>query len=205
MSFFAVADAIGLMTFAVSGYLAGVRKELDLLGVVIAAYLTALGGGIVRDVMVGHTPIAFLESSVHLFVLAGIVAAYLFKLHAKARLERHKLFMLSDSIGLVSFAMTGALTGLEAEFNLFGTMLLAFVTAVGGGMVRDTMIGEVPMVLTSDIYGTIALLIGLILFMCDRFECLGPISLALTAGGALAIRILAYKKGWHLPKFGVKR
>ncbi|WP_456403636.1 trimeric intracellular cation channel family protein [Hydrogenimonas sp.] len=202
MTLFAVADALGLMSFAVSGYLMGVRKGLDLLGVLIAASLTALGGGILRDVMVGKTPVAFTQSGVLLFVAAGILLAWGLRLHTRERPERFALFILSDSVGLVAFAVTGALTGIEAGFNLFGVMLLAFVTAVGGGMLRDTMVGEVPIVLTSDFYGTIALLIALAIYLCDALGCLGGATLLLVASGALALRLVAYYRKWQLPKLG---
>jgi uncharacterized membrane protein YeiH len=200
MTLFAWADAIGLVSFSISGFLMGVRKELDLLGLMIAAFLTALGGGIVRDVIVGRTPVAFTQSSVLLWVLLGIAAALAFGLHKKEQPERHSLFILSDSIGLVAFAATGALVGIESHFNLFGVMLLAFITAVGGGMVRDVMVNEVPIVLVSDFYGTIALLVALLLFLADWFGLPGTIALPGVAAGALTLRLVAYRRQWRLPK-----
>ncbi len=202
MSLFAAADALGLVSFAVSGYLMGVRKGLDLLGVLVAAFLTALGGGIIRDVMVGRTPVAFTQSAILLLVGAGIAVAWGLRLHTRRRPERFTLFILSDSVGLVAFAVTGALTGIEAGFNLFGVMLLAFVTAVGGGMLRDMMVGEIPIVLTSDFYGTIALLTAMAIYLCDTFGSLGGATLAMVAAGALALRLVAYYRNWQLPKLG---
>ncbi len=202
MTLFWVADAIGLVSFSISGYLMGVRKRLDLLGILIAAYLTALGGGIIRDVIVGRSPTAFTQSSVLLFATAGIALAFAFRLHKKERLERFALFIVMDSIGLVAFALTGALVALEFGFNLFGVMLLAFTTAVGGGMLRDIMVNEVPMVLKSDFYGTIALLIAAAIFACDTVGCLGNVTLFVIASAALTLRLLAYYKKWQLPKPG---
>jgi len=206
MTLFAIADALGLASFAVSGYLMGVRKGLDLLGILIAAFLTALGGGVIRDVIVGRMPVAFTETAVLLYVTAAVAVAYLFRLHAKKRPERFAIFILMDSMGLVAFALTGALVGIESGFNIFGVMLLAFVTAVGGGMIRDIMVNEVPMVLTSDFYGTIALLIAVSVFLCDRLGgCLGNFTLIIIAAAALALRLIAYKRGWRLPKLGGDR
>jgi len=202
MSLFEAADAIGLMTFSISGFLMGVRKGLDILGIVIAAFLTALGGGVIRDVIVGRTPIAFTQSSVLLFVVAGIILALILKLHTKKQPERFSIFILMDSIGLVAFAITGALVGIEAEFNLFGVMLLAFITAVGGGMLRDMMVNEVPIVLTSDFYGTVALLIALLIYICDILECLGSFTLITIAVTTLSLRLVAYYQKWQLPKIG---
>ncbi len=202
MTLFWIADTIGLVSFSISGYLMGVRKRLDLLGILIAAYLTALGGGIIRDVIVGRSPTAFTQSSVLLFATVGILLAFLFRLHKKERLERFSLFIVMDSIGLVAFALTGALVALESGFNLFGVMLLAFTTAVGGGMLRDIMVNEVPMVLKSDFYGTIALLIAAAIFVCDRIGILGGVTLFAIATAALALRLVAYYKKWQLPKLG---
>jgi uncharacterized membrane protein YeiH len=202
MSLFDAADAIGLVSFSISGFLMGVRKGLDLLGIVIAAFLTALGGGVIRDVIVGRTPVAFTESSVLLFVVAGILLVLLLKLHTKEQPERFAIFIVMDSIGLVAFAITGALVGIEAQFNLFGVMLLAFITAVGGGMLRDMMVNEVPIVLTSDFYGTIALLIALLIYICNLLACLGTFTLLIIAITTLSLRLLAYYKKWELPKLG---
>ncbi|WP_353661878.1 TRIC cation channel family protein [Hydrogenimonas sp. SS33] len=200
MTLFAVADALGLASFAVSGFLAGVRKELDLLGLIIAAFLTALGGGMIRDITVGRTPVAFSDGTVTLFVAAGIAAALLLRLHTRARPERHTLFILSDSIGLVAFALTGALTAIDAHFNLLGTLLLGFVTAVGGGMLRDMMVNEVPIVLTADFYGTVALLVSLLLYLGDALGWKGPWATGTVAAAGLALRLIAYYRGWQLPK-----
>lgn len=200
MTLFAAADALGLVTFAISGYLAGVRKGLDLLGIVIAAFLTALGGGVVRDVIAGRTPTAFTENTTPLFVTAGILLAFALKLHTRPSVERHTLFIVSDSVGLVAFAVTGALVGLEAGFNLLGTMLLAFTTAVGGGMLRDMMTGTVPMVLVSDFYGTVALLVGLSLYLLEAADRLETPAVTLVMSVALALRLVAWRRGWQLPK-----
>ena len=200
MSLFAVADAIGLVAFSVSGFLMGVRKGLDLLGVVIAAFLTALGGGIMRDVIVGRTPVAFVKSSVLLYVIAGIVAAFLLRLQRREQVERYMLFILMDSIGLVAFAVTGALLGLSTGFNLFGVLLLAFITAVGGGMLRDIMVNEVPIVLTSDFYGSVALLAAFLIWGLHVLHALNSWTLLCVALIALATRLVAYRRGWRLPR-----
>ncbi len=202
MTIFAVADGIGLVSFAVSGYLMGVRKGLDLLGILIAAFMTALGGGIVRDAIVGRTPLAFTDGSVLVFVTLGIAGAMLFKLHKKERLERYSIFIFADSLGLVAFALTGALVAVQFDYNIFGVMLLAFITAVGGGMLRDMMVNEVPMVLKSDFYGTIALLVAAVVYLCDGAGVLNSFTLTLIALSGLTLRLVAYKRKWQLPKLG---
>lgn len=194
------ADILGIFAFALSGFLVGVRNNLDLLGLIIAASLTALGGGVVRDVLLGRTPFAFNEYYPAITVLTTIFLAFTLRLYRREQIERQWLFVISDSIGLVAFSITGALLAIEAEFNFFGVIILSFLTAVGGGVLRDVMINQVPSVLISDFYGSIALIVSIILISLSGFNALGTFGVAVTALIAITLRLLAYKNQWHLPK-----
>jgi uncharacterized membrane protein YeiH len=193
------ADILGIVAFALSGFLVGVRNNLDLLGIVISASLTALGGGVVRDVILDRTPFAFNEYYPAITVIATIAAAFAFRLYRRERIERQWLFVISDTIGLVAFSITGALLAISADFNFFGVIILSFLTAVGGGVLRDTMINQVPAVLISDFYGSIALIVSILLLALNLFIGLSTPIVALVAAIAIALRLLAYYKGWHLP------
>ena len=203
MDLFFVADIIGIIAFSISGYLVAVRNHLDLLGILIASFLTALGGGIVRDVILNTTPFTFKEYYPATTVLIVLSLAFLFQLYKKKEIERKLFFVISDTIGLVAFSITGALLALEAEFNIFGVVILSFLTAVGGGVTRDILINKVPAVLVSDFYGSIALLVALLLFVSDYFNYLNEVSILLISAFAIALRLLAYFKGWKLPKIGL--
>ena len=198
-----MADIIGIIAFSISGYLVAVRNHLDLLGILIASFLTALGGGIVRDVILNTTPFTFKEYYPATTVLIVLSLAFLFQLYKKKEIERKLFFVISDTIGLVAFSITGALLALEAEFNIFGVVILSFLTAVGGGLTRDILINKVPAVLVSDFYGSIALLVALLLFISDYFNYLNEISIFFISAFAIALRLLAYFKGWKLPKIGL--
>jgi uncharacterized membrane protein YeiH len=124
------------------------------------------------------------------------------KLHHKDEIEKKFYFIISDTLGLVSFAISGALVGLHAEFNFFGVILLALLTAAGGGVMRDILLNRVPILLTSEFYGTVALLVGGILYVLDYYQLLGLISLMGVFGFGVGLRLLAYYKEWHLPKIG---
>jgi len=200
MDLFFVADIIGIIAFALSGYLVGVRNELDLLGILIASFLTALGGGIVRDVILDTTPFTFREYYPATTVLIVIALSSLFKVYKKEDVERKFIFVISDTIGLVAFSITGALLALEANFNIFGVVILSFLTAVGGGVTRDILINKVPAVLVTDFYGSIALLAALLLFCCNAFDFLNELSITLIAFLVISLRLFAYFKGWRLPK-----
>ena len=200
MDLFFVADIIGIIAFSISGYLVAVRNELDLLGILIAAFLTALGGGIVRDVILNTTPFTFREFYPATTVLIVLTLSFLFQLYKKKEIERKLFFVISDTIGLVAFSITGALLALEAHFNIFGVVILSFLTAVGGGLLRDILINEVPAVLVSDFYGSIALLVALLLALAHRFELLNEYSIFTISCLAIGLRLVAYFKGWRLPK-----
>lgn len=193
------ADILGTIAFALSGFLVGVRNRLDLLGLIISASLTALGGGVVRDVILDRTPFAFNEYYPAITVIATISFAFAFRLYRREQIERQWLFVISDTIGLVAFSITGALLAIDAEFNFFGVIILSFLTAIGGGVLRDILINQVPAVLVSDFYGSIALIVSILLLILSALIGLSTLTVAAVATVAISLRLLAYIKGWHLP------
>ena len=203
MSLFIIADIIGIIAFAISGFLVGVRHRLDLLGMLIAAALTALGGGIIRDTVMGRTPFAFDEYYPAITGLLTISAAFAFKLYKRDSLERQWLFVCSDTIGLVAFSITGALLAIEADYNFFGVIMLSFITAVGGGMIRDVMINQVPAVLITDFYGSIALIVSSALLILNSLAWMNEVTILLVALFSITLRLIAHLKDWHLPKLSV--
>lgn len=197
-----VAEIIGTLAFALSGFYVAVKDRLDLLGIFIASFLTALGGGIVRDTIAGRAPYTFTHLIPTLLVIAVLVLSIALKLHRKDEIEKKFYFIISDTLGLVSFAISGALVGLQAEYNFFGVILLALLTAVGGGVMRDVLLNRVPILLTSEFYGTVAILVGALLFILDKLSLLGTIALLCVFAFGMALRLVAYYKQWHLPKIG---
>ena len=196
---FEITEYIGIIAFAMSGFFVAVRNKLDLLGVLIATFLTALGGGILRDISVDRVPFTFTHNYPALIVITVLVLLILFKFHKRGSIENKSLFMLSDSIGLISFSISGALIAIEHNFNLTGVVAMAFITAVGGGIARDVIINEVPFVLKTGFYGTISLLIGLILYLLHLFELSSISSISLLFIATLSLRIVAYYKNWSIP------
>jgi len=200
MSAFEIADIIGIICFALSGFLMGVYNKLDILGVFIAAFLTAFGGGMIRDVLADRTPYVFTTNLPVILVVGTVIMALLFKLHKIADLEGKTAFIISDAIGLVSFSITGSIVAIQNELNFLGALILAFLTAVGGGTIRDILINRVPSILVSEFYATVALIIASIMFILEVLELrnLGTITIVFIFG--VALRLLAYYRKWHLPK-----
>lgn len=197
-----VASTIGSIAFALSGFLVGVRKELDVMGLFVLAFLTANGGGIVRDLLVDRLP-SVLQNTEPFWLVAGvIIIAGSLKLHHFATLERRWLFVVCDAVGLVAFGITGALVAIEENIHFFGIVTLAFLTATGGAMLRDVLVNNVPEVLHSGFYGSIAILVGFGIYLLQASHLLNPLSLLLVFILALSTRLTAYHLGWRLPKLG---
>jgi uncharacterized membrane protein YeiH len=196
---FEIAEYIGTIAFAISGFFVGVRARLDFLGVLVSVFLTAFGGGIIRDIMVDRTPYSFTHDMPGIIVVSIMVFLILFKFHKRESIENRVFFIVSDSIGLVSFSITGALIGLESGINLTGVLALAFITAVGGGISRDVIINEVPFVFKTGFYGTVALLVGLLVYLLDYLDWNNVYSMSLVFVLAVFIRVIAYYRKWSIP------
>ncbi len=199
MNILNIAEIVGIASFALSGFLIAVRKKLDLLGVILFSFLTALGGGIIRDVIIGNTPISLKNSQPSLIVISVIVLAYFSKISQKEQIDRYKIFILSDAIGLVAFSINGAMVGIENELNFFGIIILSLSTAIGGGITRDILINEVPIVLTSGFYATISIIVSVAILFLKMLNCLNDINIVLIFIIALFLRLFAYYKKWNLP------
>jgi uncharacterized membrane protein YeiH len=195
-----IAEYLGTAAFAASGFYLGVRAKLDLLGIYLSAFLTALGGGILRDLLTDRPPYALTHSLPSLTVLTVTTLLILGRMHRKEAILSRGIFVFIDALGMVSFAISGAMAGLAAGFNAAGVTLLAFTTAVGGGILRDILINEVPYVLRGGFYGVIALGIGLTLYLLHlgRWNVTAGIIVIFVVG--ITLRMIAWRKGWSLPR-----
>lgn len=195
-----LADIIGIISFALSGFLIAIHYKLDILGVFISAFLTALGGGVIRDAIAGRTPYIFSHDLPIILVVTTVLIALVFKLHKISNLEGKTAFILLDAIGLSSFAITGSLVAIESEFNFLGIVILAFLTAVGGGTTRDILINKIPFILVSEFYATVAMSIGVIIYILNAFNQISLFNLTIVFVFGTIFRLLAYYRKWHLPK-----
>jgi uncharacterized membrane protein YeiH len=196
---FEIAEYIGIIAFAMSGFFIAIRNKLDFLGVLISVFLTALGGGILRDVIVNKTPYTFTHTIPALIILTVMTLMVVLRFHKKPSIENKPLFILSDSIGLVSFSITGAMIALESGLNLTGVLALSFLTAVGGGIIRDVTINEIPFVLKTGFYGTITLLIGFTLYLLNTYGLMNMYILSFVFLFGVILRLVAYYKEWAIP------
>jgi uncharacterized membrane protein YeiH len=195
-----IADIIGIVTFAISGFLIAVHMKLDILGIFISAFLTAFGGGMVRDVIANKIPYIFTNTLPIALVFVTLLIAIVFKLHRITDFEGKTTFVITDTIGLVSFSISGALIAIDSGFNFIGILLLSLLTAIGGGTLRDMVLNRIPSVLMSDFYGAIAIIVGFIIITIDYFAQVNSINLIIIFIFGIALRLIAYYKKWNLPK-----
>jgi uncharacterized membrane protein YeiH len=197
-----VLDLLGVAVFAASGALAAVHARLDVFGVVVLAAVTALGGGILRDVLLGVTPPSTLRQWPYLMVPAA-VALLVFRWHpAVARLRRG--VQLADALGLALFATTGTAVALATGAPGVTAGVVGVVTGIGGGVLRDVLLNEIPTVLRREIYALAAAGGAVVVVAGDR---LGLPSAPVALAGAVLVaglRVLALLLRWNAPVAGAR-
>jgi uncharacterized membrane protein YeiH len=193
-------DLGGTFVFAISGAMAGVKRRVDVFGALVLSLVAASSGGIVRDVLIGAVPPAAFRDWRYFAVslLAGVVTL---RWHSIVERLRNPV-QLFDAAGLALFAVSGTYKALRFDLGPLSAALLGMVSGIGGGMVRDLLVAEVPAVLRAEIYALAALAGAAVVVLGNRLGF--PSSLATTAGALLcfAIRFLALRRGWRLPSAG---
>jgi uncharacterized membrane protein YeiH len=191
-------DLAGIFVFAITGALVGVRKQLDVFGVQVLALVTGLGGGFIRDVLIGALPPAALEDWRYLVVpvVAGLVTFFLHP--GLGRVER--LIGVFDAAGLGLVCVTGTLKALAYGLGPLPSALLGTITGIGGGVLRDVLSGRVPVVLRSEIYATPAFLGAALVVTAHELDVYRSWVAVLAAVLCFAIRFLAIRRGWNAPR-----
>lgn len=152
-------DLLGTFTFAAYGAYVGQRKQFDIFGIFACAFLTALGGGTIREVILGNTLFYFSDYNYIYAILLGMV----FSIFVYTKFEQINRYMLVvDAVGLTTFALIGAAKAGEADLGAFAVIFLATITAVGGGLLRDVSIREVPQIFYRDFYASPAIFLGVV-------------------------------------------
>lgn len=194
------ASLIGGIAFALSGFLAGVRKNLDWMGLFILSFLTANGGGILRDLLTDQTPLLLRSNEPFLVTLVVMAGGGLLRLKSDHALENRWLFIICDAVGLVAFAVTGSLVALSIHAPFFGVLTLGLLTATGGGILRDILVNNVPEVLHSGFYGSVAILTATAIYTASLASILTPYTVLAISLASVVLRLVAYKHQWKLPK-----
>lgn len=193
-------DVIGIFVFAISGALLAVRKNFDVFGMAVLAEVTALGGGLLRDLIIGAVPPAAF-TDLGFFVTPLLATVVVFFLHP--HVERIQAAVLVfDAAGLGLFCVTGTTKAYSHGLGLTASATLGLATAVGGGVLRDVLANEVPSLLRwdRDLYAVPAIVGATMVVLCIRFDALTSLTSGLAAATAFVLRLLAMKFHWRAPR-----
>ncbi len=192
-----IADLIGVAVFAASGASAGIAKRFDVFGVVFVGTVAALGGGIMRDLLIGRTPpYAFTHWP---YLVVPIIASMLmFWLHPHfGRLRRTVLVL--DAIGLGLFVATSTVVARQTGVPVIGACVIGMITGIGGGLGRDLLTGEIPIVLRREIYAVVALLGSALVLALIAMGLEYTAAVTITATAVFGIRMIALQRKWSAP------
>lgn len=190
-------EIIGTAAFSVAGAFAAKEKKLDVFGVFIIAFITALGGGTLRDILIGKVPVSWmLDLSSTIVVFITTILVLIFKSEIK---NYHKTLLFFDAIGLGFFTVVGIQTGIAFEMNPIICIALGTITACFGGVIRDVSLSNIPLVFQKEIYATTCILGGIIFFILVKLEMPLMLSKVACLVSVVLFRLLSVRYNLHLP------
>lgn len=200
MELLTILNAIGVIAFTLSGVLKGLKHQLDIFGIIVLGALTATGGGVIRDVLLNKVPSTIVsESDIYLSVGVSVVGYFVAQnLHSLG-----KLISITDALGLAVFVIVGAEAAISsnAGIGVVGTAIMATLTGVGGGMIRDSLVRETPFVLKEELYATLCVLGGGLYYYFAMYTKLPkPLYTNIIMILIFVMRIIAIKYKLNLPK-----
>lgn len=190
-------DILGTIAFAISGVLVAFNKRMDLFGVLIIAFVTAVGGGTLRDLLIGNTPVSWMQDITYTYVvIISALLAIVFR--SKINYLRTSLFLF-DTIGIGLYTVVGIQKGLEADLHPLICIALGTITASFGGVIRDILCNEIPVIFRKEIYATACILGGVCYFILIRFPIENNIVFLISGIIVIVLRLLAVKFKISLP------
>lgn len=192
-----ILDLLGTFVFAISGTATAADKKFDLFGATIIALVTAVGGGTIRDLLIGQTPVGWMKDLNYLAAIGlAVPVTYFFK---TALLRLRRTLFLFDAIGIGLFTILGLQKTLSAGLSPVVAVLMGTVSAVFGGVLRDILCNEVPLIFRKEIYAT-ACMAGAVLYcLLDGLGLKYHLNLAATVSFIITLRVMAVQRGWGLP------
>ena len=198
MEFIYVLDILGTFAFAISGALVASDKKFDLFGVIIIAFVTAIGGGMLRDVLINAHPINWIGDLNYLFtILAAVILTFLFK--SKIAYLSKTLFLF-DTVGISVFTLLGLQKGLLLNLHPIVALIMGMISAVFGGVLRDVLTNKVPLIFEKEIYASACLAGGISYLILANFNVPKDINFIISASVIIIIRLISVKFKLQLPK-----
>ncbi|WP_199139197.1 trimeric intracellular cation channel family protein [Pedobacter sp. ASV12] len=195
-----IIETLGTISFAISGTFAAMQKRLDPFGVLIIAFVTSIGGGTVRDLLLGDTPVAWMRNVNYcLLILVTSLATIFFKTHIK---KFKVTLFLFDSLGLGLFTMVGVQKGIVFGLSPGICVALGTITGCFGGIIRDTLLNTIPLIFRKEIYATACILGGILYFALLYFNLKADVAKIIVIAFIFALRVVVVRYKLALPKFG---
>lgn len=190
---------IAITAEAMTGALSAGRRGMDWFGVVLIACVTALGGGSMRDVLLGHYPLTWVKHPEYLILtsVAALVTIFIAPLMRKLR----TLFLVLDALGLVAFTLIGTMTALELGHGFLVASISGMITGVFGGILRDILCNDIPLVFRRELYASVSFAAAWCFLLCTHLQLLAEQALLITLFGGFLLRLLAIRFHWEMPKF----
>ena len=192
-----IIDIVGTLAFALSGVMAAVERKFDFFGTIILAFVTAVGGGTLRDILLGSTPVDWMSSDIHIWViLSSIPIAYLFMNTLK---RMRKTMFIFDTVGIGLFTILGLEKALDIGMSPMVAVMMGVVSAVFGGITRDILSNQVPLIFRKEVYA-LACLVGAVSYLLfDYLAIYSEFKLSISIAIVITIRILAIQFQWSIP------
>lgn len=187
----------GTFVFAISGILTATEKRFDLVGAIVIGVVTALGGGTLRDLLIGATPVQWMLDTTSLWVILAALATCFFLTKHIQKLRRS--FFMFDTIGIGLFTILGINKSLEFGLPPASALLMGIVSAVFGGIIRDVLSNEIPLIFRKEIYASACFAGGLFYLVLRHFDVNLNLNMVLSISMVIAIRGLSSRYGWTLP------
>lgn len=194
---------VAIVAEAMSGALAAGRRSMDVFGVAVIAFVTALGGGTVRDLILGHFPIGWTQHPEYIYLVIG--AGLVTTLIAGHMHRLKRLFLALDAMGLVAFSLIGCDVALKMGYAFPVVVMAGMITGIFGGILRDVLCNQVPVVFQRELYASVSLVVCCLFLGLRALEVSVAISTALSFAAGLALRLLAIRRGWRLPTFSYQQ
>ena len=192
-----IIDLIGTLVFAISGVLVAAEKQFDWVGAAVIGFVTAVGGGTLRDIMIGRTPVGWmLDTNYLLVILASLPLIYYFR---KYIIRLRKSLFLFDTIGIGLFTILGLEKTLDVGLSPLVALLMGMVSAVFGGVIRDVLTNEIPLIFRKEIYASACVAGGIVFLLLEQFSPIYLLNLWLSIAVVILIRTLAVLKHWSMP------
>ena len=203
MTFFDILDILGTAAFAISGALSAINRKLDLFGIFIIAFVTAIGGGTLRDILIGSTPVSWMQNTSNLYLIGSVVVLSIIFRNKLSYLK--KSLFLFDTIGLGVFTIIGVEIGVQAGLAPIVSVALGTMTGCFGGVIRDILCNEIPIIFRKEIYATASIAGGICFMALHLFRIDQNIAYTATTLLIIIIRLTVVKYKVSLPSFMLKK